>query len=166
VVQLDEPWLQARSERAQAFGVEAVDRALEGVGGITALHLCFGYAARVKEKPNVYTFLKELETSRVQQISVEAAQPVLDLNTLKELSSKTIILGVLDLGDMTVETPAVVAQRIREALKHLSPERLTLAPDCGMKYLPRDVAFGKLQSLAEGAAIVRRELEIMEDATP
>ena len=165
VVQLDEPWLQARTQQAQAFGVEAVDRALEGVTSVTALHVCFGYAAMVKEKPNAYTFLKELEGSRVQQISVEAAQPGLDLSTLQALPSKTIILGMLDLSDMTVETPHIVAQRIREALKHLPPERLILAPDCGMKYLPRDVAYGKLQSLAAGAAIVRRELEVMGDAT-
>ena len=166
VVQLDEPWLQARSEDAQSFGVEAVDRALEGVSGVTALHLCFGYAAMVKEKPSSYTFLKELEQSGVQQVSVEAAQPKLDLSILKELPSKIIILGVLDLSDMAVEPSEVVAQRIREALKHLPPERLILAPDCGMKYLPRDIAYGKLQSLAGGAAIVRRELEIMQDATP
>jgi 5-methyltetrahydropteroyltriglutamate--homocysteine methyltransferase len=164
VVQLDEPWLQARTEQAQDFGIEAVDRALEGVRGVTALHLCFGYAAMVKEKPSGYTFLKELEHCRVQQVSIEAAQPKLDLNILKQLPSKTIILGVLDLGDMAIEAPETVAQLIREALKHLPPERLILAPDCGMKYLPREVAYGKLQSLAEGAAKVRLELEIMADS--
>ena len=165
VVQLDEPWLQARTEQARDFGIEAVDRALEGVSGVTALHLCFGYAAMVKEKPSGYTFLKELEQSSVQQLSIEAAQPELDLNILIELPSKTIILGVLDLGDMSIETPEAVAQRIKEALKQLPPERLILAPDCGMKYLPRDIAYGKLQSLAEGTAKVRLELEIMADST-
>lgn len=165
VVQLDEPWLQARTEQAQDFGVEAVDRALEGVSGTTALHLCFGYASMVKDKPSGYTFLKELEHSSVQQVSIEAAQPKLDLNILKELRSKTIILGVLDLGDMAVEEPEAVALRIRQALKYLPPERLILAPDCGMKYLPRDVAYGKLQALATGATIIRRELEIMADST-
>jgi len=165
VVQLDEPWLQARTEQAQDFGIEAVDRALEGVRGTTALHLCFGYASMVKEKPSGYTFLKELEQSSVQQVSIEAAQPKIGLAILKELQSKTIILGVLDLGDMDIESKDIVAHRIREALKYLPPERLILAPDCGMKYLPRDVAFGKLQALSAGAAIVRRELEIMDDAT-
>ena len=167
VVQLDEPWLQARAEAARAFGVEAIDRALEGATGVTALHLCFGYAAKVPgDKPNAYDFLAELDASSVQQVSVEAAQPGLDLFSLRLLPSKTIVLGALDLGDPVVETPEAVAGRIRAAMGHVPPERLVLAPDCGMKYLPRAVAFGKLQALAQGAAIVRRELEIMEDAAP
>ena len=167
VVQLDEPWLQARAEAARAFGVEAIDRALEGATGVTTLHLCFGYAAKVPgAKPNAYDFLAELDASSVQQVSVEAAQPGLDLFSLRLLPSKTIVLGALDLGDPTVETPEAVAGRIRAAMGHVPPERLVLAPDCGMKYLPRAVAFGKLQALAQGAAIVRRDMEIMEDAAP
>ena len=167
VVQLDEPWLQARAEAARDFGVEAIDRALEGASGVTAVHLCFGYAAKVPgAKPNAYDFLAELDASSVQQVSIEAAQPGLDLRSLQLLPSKTVVVGVLDLGSPDVETPELVAERIRAALRHLPPERLVLAPDCGMKYLPRPVAFGKLQALARGAAIVRRELEIMEDAAP
>lgn len=167
VVQLDEPWLQARAEAAREFGVEAIDRALEGATGVTALHLCFGYAAKVPgAKPNAYDFLAELDSSCVQQVSIETAQPELDLRSLQSLPSKTVIAGVLDLGSLDVETPELVAERIRAALRHLPPDRLVLAPDCGMKYLPRPIAFAKLQSLAQGAAIVRRELEIMEDAAP
>ena len=167
VVQLDEPWLQARAEAARDFGVEAIDRALEGAAGVTALHLCFGYAAKVPgAKPNAYDFLAELDASSVQQVSIEAAQPNLDLRSLQLLPSKTVVVGVLDLGSPEVETPEVVAGRIRAALRHLPPDRLVLAPDCGMKYLPMAVAFGKLQALARGAGIVRRELEIMEDAAP
>lgn len=167
VVQLDEPWLQARAEAARAFGVEAIDRAVAGAEGVTALHLCFGYAAKVPgAKPNAYDFLAELDGSAVQQVSIEAAQPGLDLQALRLLPSKTVILGVLDLGSPEVETPEAVAERIRAALRHLPPERLVLAPDCGMKYLPRATAFAKLQSLSRGAALVRRELEVMEDAAP
>ncbi len=167
VVQLDEPWLQARAGAARDFAVEAIDRALAGAEGVTALHLCFGYAAKVPgAKPNAYDFLKELDGSCVQQISIEAAQPNLDLRSLRLLPSKTLILGVLDLGHPEVETPELVAGRIRAALRHLPHDRLTLAPDCGMKYLPRPIAFAKLQALAQGAAIVRRELEIWEDAAP
>ena len=167
VVQLDEPWLQARAEEAREFGVEAINTALDGSDGVTALHLCFGYAAKVPgSKPNAYDFLGELDACSVHQVSVEAAQPNLDLHSLRLLPSKTVVLGVLDLGSPEVETPETVASRIRAALRHLPPERLVLAPDCGMKYLPRPVAFGKLQALSKGAAIVRRELEIWEDAAP
>jgi len=158
VVQLDEPWMQARPEKAKAYGLAALDRALKGVTGTTAIHLCFGYAQMVKSKPSGYSFLPELEQSAAQQISIEAAQPKLDLAVLKELPSKTIILGVIDLSDMTVETPDVVAERIRRALPHVSAERIVVAPDCGMKYLPHDVAFGKMKAMVEGAAIVRQEL--------
>jgi len=158
VVQLDEPFLQARPEGARRFGVPAIDRAVDGVGGTTALHLCFGYAARVKEKPSGYSFLSELAASKVDQISIEAAQPKLDCAILERLPDKQIILGVLDLGAMAVETPALVAERIRRALAYVAPERLIVAPDCGLKYLPREVAFGKLQAMVAGAAIVRREL--------
>jgi 5-methyltetrahydropteroyltriglutamate--homocysteine methyltransferase len=159
IVQLDEPWLQARAERARVFGVEAINRALDGVTGTTALHLCFGYAAIVKDKPSSgYSFLGELDASKADQISIEAAQPHLDLAILEALPSKTIMVGVLDLGDMTIETPALVAERIRAALAIVPPARLIATPDCGVKYMPRDVAFGKLKALAEGAAIVNAEL--------
>ena len=158
VVQLDEPFLQARPEAARRFAVPAIDRAVEGVQGTTALHLCFGYAARVKEKPSGYSFLPELAASKVDQISIEAAEPKLDCAILAWLPEKRIILGVLDLGDMAVETPALVAERIRRALPYVAPERLIVAPDCGLKYLPREVAFAKLQAMVAGAAVVRREL--------
>ena len=158
VVQLDEPFLQARPEEARRFAVPAINRAVDGVGGTTALHLCFGYAARVKVKPSGYSFLPELAASKVDQISIEAAEPKLDCAILARLKDKQIILGVLDLGDMAVETPARVAERIRRALPYVAPERLIVAPDCGLKYLPREVAFAKLAAMVAGAAIVRREL--------
>jgi 5-methyltetrahydropteroyltriglutamate--homocysteine methyltransferase len=159
IVQIDEPWMQQHPDKARAYGLKALDRALQGVTGIVAVHLCFGYAAVVREKPNGYSFLPELEGSKAQQISIEAAQPKLDLKVLRELPSKTIILGVIDLSDMTIETPEIVAERIRAAFAHVPPERIVVAPDCGMKYLPRDVAFGKMQAMMQGAAIVRREIE-------
>jgi 5-methyltetrahydropteroyltriglutamate--homocysteine methyltransferase len=158
VVQLDEPYLAARPERAREYGVEVIDRALDGIGGVTAIHLCFGYAAIVHDRGNVYPFLEELAASSVRQISIEAAQPNLNLSVLDRLASKTVIFGVLDLGDMTVETPTIVAERIRSALKHLGPEHLVVAPDCGMKYLPREIAFAKLTAMVEGTRLVRREL--------
>ena len=159
IVQIDEPWMQQHPDKARAYGLKALDRALEGVGGTTALHLCFGYAAIVRDKPSGYSFLPELEGSKAQQISIEAAQPKLDLKVLRELPSKTIILGVIDLSDMNIETPQIVAERVRAAFAHVPPERVVVAPDCGMKYLPRDIAFGKMQAMARGAAIVRREIE-------
>jgi 5-methyltetrahydropteroyltriglutamate--homocysteine methyltransferase len=155
VVQIDEPYLQARPEKARAYGVEVINRALEGVHGTTALHMCFGYAAVVHDRPGQYAFLPELNDCVVQQISIESAQPNLDLSVLKTLPNKTILLGVLDLGNMRVETPEEVASHIRNALAYVEPERLIAAPDCGMKYLPRDVAFAKLQAMAQGATIVR-----------
>jgi 5-methyltetrahydropteroyltriglutamate--homocysteine methyltransferase len=158
VVQLDDPWMQARPEKAKRYGLKAIERALQGVTGTTAIHLCFGYAQMVKDKPSGYSFLPELERSSAQQISVEAAQPRLDLAVLKELPSKTIILGVIDLSDQTVESAQTVAARIRAALAFVPPERIAVAPDCGMKYLPRDVAYSKMRAMAEGAAIVRHEL--------
>jgi 5-methyltetrahydropteroyltriglutamate--homocysteine methyltransferase len=158
VIQLDEPWLQAKPEQAKRYGVKAINRALQGVTGPTIVHLCFGYAAVVSEKPSGYSFLPQLADSSAAQISIEAAQPKLDLGMLKDLSNKTIMLGVLDLGSSEVETPETVAARLREGLRHVPAERLVAAPDCGMKYLPRERAFGKLKALAEGAAIVRREL--------
>jgi 5-methyltetrahydropteroyltriglutamate--homocysteine methyltransferase len=159
VVQIDEPYMAARPEKARAFGVEVVNRALRDIDGTTALHMCFGYAAIVHERGNEYAFLAELADSTVQQISIEAAQPNLDLSVLERLPGKTIILGVLNLGDMAVETPELVADRVRAALRHVPPDRLIVAPDCGMKYLPRDVALGKLSAMVAGTRIVREELE-------
>jgi 5-methyltetrahydropteroyltriglutamate--homocysteine methyltransferase len=157
IVQIDEPYLQARPDEARAYGVEVVNRALEGVQGTTALHMCFGYAAIVRERGNRYAFLEELADSMVNQVSIEAAQPNLDLAPLTRLvqAGKTIILGVLNLGDPRVETADVVAERIRRGLRHVPAERLVVAPDCGMKYLPRQVAVGKLQAMVQGAAQVR-----------
>jgi 5-methyltetrahydropteroyltriglutamate--homocysteine methyltransferase len=158
VVQLDEPWMQARPEQARRYAVKAINRALQGVHGPTAVHMCFGYAATVKQKPSAYDFLPELEDSAVQQVSIEAAQPRLDLSILTALPSKAVILGVLDLNDPTPEAPEVVAQRIRAALPYVPPERLIVAPDCGMKFLPRDIAYRKLRAMVLGAAIVREEV--------
>jgi 5-methyltetrahydropteroyltriglutamate--homocysteine methyltransferase len=158
VVQLDEPWLQARSERAARYGVKAINRALDGVEGTTVVHLCFGYAAAVKDKPSGYSFLGQLADTRASQISIEAAQPHLDLAVVKELAPKSVMVGVIDLSTSAIETPAQVAERIRAALKYLPAEKLVVAPDCGMKYLPREAAFGKLMALAQGADIVRKEL--------
>jgi 5-methyltetrahydropteroyltriglutamate--homocysteine methyltransferase len=151
VLQLDEPYLQARPDRARTYGVAAINRALAGVGKPTVVHLCFGYAATVKEKPSGYSFLPELDRCTATAISIEAAQPKLDLNVLEALPSKTIVLGVLDLGDPTPETPTIVARRLKAALTHVPANRLVAAPDCGMKYLTRSVAFAKLQALVEGA---------------
>jgi len=157
VLQIDEPWLQARPERAVRYGVKAINRALQGIPGPTVVHMCFGYAAAVKDKPTGYSFLPELEGTTASQISIEAAQPRLDLGVLRELN-KTLLVGVIDLGTSKIETAEEVAARIRAALKYVPAERLVAAPDCGMKYLTREAAFGKLKALAEGAAIVRKEL--------
>ncbi|HTV45364.1 MAG TPA: uroporphyrinogen decarboxylase family protein [Stellaceae bacterium] len=158
VIQLDEPWLQARPEEARRFALPAIDRALQGIAGPTALHLCFGYAYVARDKPNRYSFLSELAETAATQISIEAAQPGLDLADLDRLGDKTVIFGVISMGDPKPETPETVAARIRAALQHVPAERLIPAPDCGMKYLPRETAFAKLKALAEGARIVRREL--------
>lgn len=158
VVQLDEPYMQARPDAARQYGLKALARALEGVEGTTALHICFGYAALIHERPEGYSFLPELEGSAVDQISIETAQQNLDCTVLESLPDKTIILGVLDLSTHEVETPEVVAQRIRKALPHVDVERVIVAPDCGLKYLPRDVAFAKMKAMADGARIVREEL--------
>jgi 5-methyltetrahydropteroyltriglutamate--homocysteine methyltransferase len=158
VAQLDEPWLRTNPEEARAYAVAAINKALAGVDGTTALHLCFGYAAMVQGKPSRYAFLTELEGSAVHQISIEAAQPNLDLAVLKEFSSKTIILGVLNLNDMRIESPESVAAKLREALRYVPPERLIVAPDCGMKYLPRGIAYQKLRAMTLGAAIVRESI--------
>ncbi|MCD0503661.1 hypothetical protein [Bordetella petrii] len=158
VVQIDEPYMQARPEKARAYGVKALNRALEGVGGTTAVHICFGYAAIIHERPSGYSFLPELEGSLASQISIETAQSNLDCAILEKLPSKTIMLGVLDLSTREIETPELVAQRIRRALPHVPAERLVIAPDCGFKYLPRDVAYGKMKAMVDGARIVRQEL--------
>jgi len=158
-VQLDEPYLQAWPDRAREYGVAAIDRALDGIAGPTVVHLCFGYAAVVsKDKPVGYSFLPQLADSAADQISIEAAQPKLDLGVLKDLASKKIMLGVLDLGDPRVETASDIADRIRNGLKHVAAERLVVAPDCGMKYMPRQTAFGKLKAMCDAAAIVRKEI--------
>ncbi|HYS76557.1 MAG TPA: uroporphyrinogen decarboxylase family protein [Burkholderiales bacterium] len=158
VVQIDEPYMQARPEKARQFGLKALNRALEGVTGTTAVHICFGYAAVIHSRPSGYSFLSELSGCSCKQVSIETAQSNLDCSVLKTLPGKKIILGVIDLNDMTVETPQKVAERIRRALPHARAEDLIVAPDCGMKYLPREVAFGKLKAMVEGAKLVRAEL--------
>jgi 5-methyltetrahydropteroyltriglutamate--homocysteine methyltransferase len=162
VIQIDEPYMQARLEKARQFAIPAIDRALEGVTSTTVLHTCFGYGALVGNKADesyrAYPFLQELKDSAVNQISIEAAQPKLDLAVLERLGDKTVMLGVIDLGSEEIESVEVVADRIRAALKHLPPERLVLAPDCGMKYLSRTAAFGKLKAMADAARVVRSEI--------
>ena len=158
VVQIDEPWMQARPEKARQYGIAGLNRALEGVTGTTAVHLCFGYAAVVHQRPSGYSFLPELAATRADQISIETAQSSLDCSVLERLRGKTIILGVLDLSTPAAEPPELVAARIRRALPYVSADRLVIAPDCGMKYLPRAAAFAKMQAMVAGAAIVRAEL--------
>ncbi len=158
VVQIDEPYMQARPEAARAYGLSALNAALDGITGTTAVHICFGYAAIIHERPEGYSFLPELAGSPVQQISIESAQSGLDLGVLRDLTDKTIILGVLDLSDPAVESAETVAGRARRALERLPPEQVVLAPDCGLKYLPRDAAEGKMRALAAGAALLRAEL--------
>jgi 5-methyltetrahydropteroyltriglutamate--homocysteine methyltransferase len=158
VVQIDEPYLQARPEPAREYAIEAIDRALEGIEGETVLHTCFGYAHIVKDRPSGYPFLAELNECSATHLSLEAAQPNLDPDVLRDLPDKTIVLGVLDLGATEVETPELVVDRIRRALAVVGPERLVVAPDCGMKYLPRERAFRKLQSMVEGARLVGEDL--------
>ena len=158
IVQIDEPYMQARPDKARQYGLQAVDRALDGIQGRTALHICFGYAAVIHHRPEGYSFLPELSGCCVKEISIETAQSNLDTSVLEKLRGKTVILGVLDLSDMAVETPDTVAARIRRALPHVDPTMVIVAPDCGLKYLPRDVAFGKMEAMVKGAAIVRAEL--------
>jgi 5-methyltetrahydropteroyltriglutamate--homocysteine methyltransferase len=160
VIQLDEPWVRNNPDLARRYAVKAINRALEGINVPTVIHICFGYAAVVpgSTKPSGYSFLAELADSSAQQISIEAAQPRLDLGVLKDLSNKSILVGVLDLGDPEIEPVSVVADRIRNALKHVAPERLVVAPDCGMKYMPRAAAFGKLKAMSDAAAKVRAEI--------
>ena len=160
VIQLDEPWVRQNPELAKRYAVKAINRALQGITVPTVVHLCFGYAAVVpgSSKPAGYAFLAELDDTIASQISIEAAQPKLDLGVLEDLSSKTIMLGVLDLGDPAIESVGTVASRIRNGLKHVPAERLVVAPDCGMKYMPREVAFGKLKAMCDAAAVVRKEI--------
>jgi 5-methyltetrahydropteroyltriglutamate--homocysteine methyltransferase len=158
VVQIDEPYLQARPEAAREYAVEAIDRALDGIEGDTVLHTCFGYAHIVKDRLTGYPFLRELDECRATHLSLEAAQPDLDPEVLRQVPSKSIVLGVVDLGSGEAETPERVAARIRRALTVLEPERLVVAPDCGMKYLPRELAFRKLGAMVAGARLVREEL--------
>jgi 5-methyltetrahydropteroyltriglutamate--homocysteine methyltransferase len=159
IVQIDEPYMQARPEKAREYGLKAFNAALSGIKGTTAVHICFGYAAVIHVRPEGYSFLPEFAHSAVQQVSIETAQSNLDVSVLEKLPGKTIILGVLDLSDMAIETPETVAGRIRRALKYVPAERIVVAPDCGMKYLPREVAFGKMCAMVEGTKIVRKELQ-------
>ncbi|MGD1876824.1 MAG: 5-methyltetrahydropteroyltriglutamate--homocysteine methyltransferase [Kiloniellaceae bacterium] len=158
VVQLDEPYMQARPEAAEVYGRDALNAALEGAAGTTAVHICFGYAAIIHERPAGYSFLPQMKACSCKQVSIETAQSKLDTSVLEALRGKAVILGVLDLSDHTVETPETVAGRIRRALPHVDADKLIVAPDCGLKYLPRAVAFGKIKAMAAGAAIVRSEL--------
>ena len=158
IVQVDEPYLQARPQKARAYGLAALNRALEGITRPTAVHLCFGYAAIIHERPSGYSFLAELAGATVDQISIETAQSNLDCAVLSGLRGKTIILGVLDLSTPEIESAEEVAARIRRALPYVDPEKVVIAPDCGMKYLPREVADGKMQAMVAGARLVRAEL--------
>ena len=157
VVQIDEPWMQARPEKARQYGLKALNRALQGVSGTTAVHICFGYAAVIHQKPPGYSFLPEFSACACDQVSIEAAQPALDCSVLSTLKNKKIMIGCIDLNDMTIETPEIVVARIKRALPYVPKEHVILAPDCGMKYLPRDVAFGKMKAMVEGAKILRAE---------
>ncbi len=158
IVQLDEPYMQARPDAARAYGLAALNAALDGVTGTTAVHICFGYAAIIHDRPSGYSFLPELAASSADQVSIETAQSGLDLGVLSDLADKTIILGVIDLSDAAVETVDVVAARVRRAVDRVPPERLVIAPDCGMKYLPRAAAEGKMRAMAGAAALLRDEL--------
>jgi 5-methyltetrahydropteroyltriglutamate--homocysteine methyltransferase len=157
VVQIDEPYMQARPEKAREYGLKALNRALQDIDGMTAVHICFGYAAIIHERPAGYNFLPELAGSPVKQISIETAQSNLDCSVLASLKNKKIMVGCIDLSDMKIETPEVVVARLKKALQHVKPEDVIVAPDCGMKYLPREVAFGKLQAMVEGAKRLRKE---------
>ena len=157
IVQVDEPYMQARPDKAREYGLKALNRALQGISGTTAVHICFGYAAIIHERPTGYSFLAELAGSPVQQVSIETAQSNLDTAVLAKLPGKKIVVGCIDLSDMTVETPQRVADRLRRALKYVKPQDVIVAPDCGMKYLPREVADAKMRAMVEGAKLVRAE---------
>jgi 5-methyltetrahydropteroyltriglutamate--homocysteine methyltransferase len=158
IVQIDEPYMQARPAKAREYGLAALKTALDGVGGRTALHICFGYAALIHERPEGYNFLPELADTALDEISIETAQSELDCSVLAKLPGKTVILGVLDLSVREIETPETVAARIRRALPYVPAEKLVIAPDCGFKYLPRDIAYAKMEAMVAGARIVRQEL--------
>lgn len=157
VVQLDEPYMQARPEKAREYGVEALNRALDGVSGMTCVHICFGYAALIHDRPEGYSFLPELSNTHCNQVSIETGQSNLDCEVLQSLEGKQILLGVLDLSTNEVETVDTIKARVRRALEYVDPQRLILAPDCGMKYLSRQAAFGKLRNMAEAARQLRQE---------
>jgi 5-methyltetrahydropteroyltriglutamate--homocysteine methyltransferase len=159
VVQVDEPYMQARPEKAREYGLAALNRALEGIKGTTAVHICFGYAAIIHTRPSGYSFLPELAGCSCRQISIETAQSKLDCKVLEGLKGKQIMVGCIDLLDQAIETPEVIAGRIRKALRYMKPENVILAPDCGMKYLPREVADGKLRSMVAAAKILRAEYQ-------
>jgi len=159
IVQIDEPYMQARPEKARQYGLKALVRALDGIQGTTAVHICFGYAAVIHQRPSGYSFLPELAGCGCQQVSVETAQSKLDCSVLAKLEGKKIMVGAIDLSDMSVETAEIVVARIKRALPYIRPENVIIAPDCGMKYLPRDAAFGKMRAMAEAAKILRREFK-------
>lgn len=159
IVQIDEPYMQARPEKAEEYGLEALNAALDGVTGETAVHICFGYAAIIHARPEGYSFLPQMANCKCSSVSIETAQSNLDTTVLETIPDKTVILGVLDLSDMSIETPEKVAERIRRGLEHHPAEKIVVAPDCGLKYLPRDIAFAKMKAMADGAAIVRAEIQ-------
>jgi 5-methyltetrahydropteroyltriglutamate--homocysteine methyltransferase len=159
IVQIDEPYMQARPEKARQYGLKALNRALDGVQGTTAVHICFGYAAIIHQRPSGYSFLPELSGSPVRQVSIETAQSKLDCSVLANLRGKKIMVGCIDLSDMRIETPQQVAERVKRALPYVPKEDVIVAPDCGMKYLPRDVAFGKMKAMVEGAKILRQQFQ-------
>jgi 5-methyltetrahydropteroyltriglutamate--homocysteine methyltransferase len=158
VIQLDEPYMQARSAKAEQYGIEALNRAVEGVKGKTAVHICFGYAALIHERPAAYSFLPQLAKAKIDQISIETAQSNLDCSILRELPGKEILLGVIDLSTPQIETVAVVKERVKRALPHIEAAKVILAPDCGMKYLSREVAFGKLKAMCDAAKELRQDI--------
>ena len=157
IVQVDEPYMQARPEKARQFGLKALNRALDNIVGVTAVHICFGYAAIIHQRPSGYSFLPEFAGCSCQQVSVETAQSNLDCSVLEKLKDKKIMVGCIDLSDLNVETPQKVVERLKRALQHMKPENVIVAPDCGMKYLPREVAFGKMRAMVEGAKLLRAE---------
>ena len=157
IVQIDEPYMQARPEKAREYGLKALNKALEGITGTTAVHICFGYAAIIHQRPAGYSFLPELAGSPVKQISIETAQSNLDTVVLNTLPGKKVMVGCIDLSDMKIEAPEQVVERLKKALKYLKPDDVIVAPDCGMKYLPRAVAFGKMKAMVEAARMLRAE---------
>ena len=159
IVQIDEPYMQARPEKAREYGLRALNRALEGIEGETAVHICFGYAAIIHERPSGYSFLPELAGSPVKEVSIETAQSNLDCSVLQKLAGKKVLVGCIDLSDMAIETPQQVAARVKRALPYVKADDVIVAPDCGMKYLPRKVAFAKMCAMVEGAQLLRREYE-------